>query len=104
MTALSGGSIRGYEFVEQIGSGGFGAVYRAYQPAVDRQVAVKVILPEFARHPDFVARFEAEARTVAKLEHPHIVPLYDYWHDEQGAFLVMRYLKEIGRASCRERV
>jgi len=101
MTALSGGSIRGYEFEEQIGSGGFGAVYRAYQPAVDRQVAVKVILPEFARHPDFVARFEAEARTVAKLEHPHIVPLYDYWHDEQGAFLVMRYLKG---GSLRERL
>jgi tetratricopeptide (TPR) repeat protein len=90
---LSGKSLRGYELRDLIGSGGFGAVYRAYQPAVDREVAIKVILPEFAQHPDFVARFEAEARTVAKLEHPHIVPLYDYWHDVGGAFLVMRYLK-----------
>lgn len=98
---LSGETIRGYQLADAIGSGGFGAVYRAYQPAVDREVAIKVILPEFAQHPDFVARFEAEARTVAKLEHPHIVPLYDYWHDDQGAFLVMRYLKG---GSLRERL
>ncbi|MCZ6530285.1 MAG: protein kinase [Chloroflexi bacterium] len=93
MDILSGKTIRGYQLRDRIGSGGFGEVYRAYQKSVDRQVAVKVILPEFAEHPDFVARFEAEARTVAKLEHPHIVPLHDYWHDEEGAFLVMRYLK-----------
>ena len=101
MSDLRGKSIRGYELKEPIGSGGFGAVYRAWQPSVDREVALKVILPEFATHPDFVARFEAEARTVAKLEHPHIVPLYDYWHDDEGAFLVMRYLKG---GSLRERL
>ena len=88
-----GRRVRDLELAENIGSGGFGAVYRAYQPSVDREVAVKVILPEFAEHPDFVARFEAEARTVAKLEHPHIVPLYDYWHDDDGAYLVMRFIK-----------
>jgi ABC-type oligopeptide transport system substrate-binding subunit/predicted Ser/Thr protein kinase len=93
MDDLSGQEIRGYKLVERIGEGGFGVVYRAEQPSVDREVAIKVILPEFADHPEFVQRFEAEARMVAKLEHPHIVPLYDYWRDEEGAFLVMRWLR-----------
>jgi adenylate cyclase len=90
---LSGQEIRGYKLIERIGEGGFGVVYRAEQPAVDREVAIKVILPEYTDHPEFVQRFEAEARMVAKLEHPHIVPLYDYWRDEGGAFLVMRWLR-----------
>jgi adenylate cyclase len=93
MDDLSGQEIRGYKLIERIGEGGFGVVYRAEQPAVDREVAIKVILPEFADHPEFVRRFEAEARMVAKLEHPHIVPLYDYWRDDEGAFLVMRWLR-----------
>ena len=93
MDDLSGQVIRGYKIIERIGEGGFGVVYRAEQPAVDREVSIKVILPEYAQHPEFVRRFEAEARMVAKLEHPHIVPLYDYWRDEEGAFLVMRWLR-----------
>jgi serine/threonine-protein kinase len=93
VTNLIGNEIHGYEFRERIGSGGFGEVYRAYQPSVDREVAIKVIQTEYAKQPDFVARFEAEARTVAKLEHPHIVPLYDFWHGPEGAFLIMRYLR-----------
>ncbi|MGD8752628.1 MAG: ABC transporter substrate-binding protein [Anaerolineales bacterium] len=92
MDDLSGQEIRGYKLVEHIGAGGFGVVYRAEQPAFDRQVTIKVILPEFASHPEFVRRFEVEARLVARLEHPHIVPFYDYWRDEQGAYLVMRWL------------
>jgi serine/threonine protein kinase len=90
---LTGQTIRGYEIRENIGAGGYGAVYRAYQPAVSREVAIKVILPEHASKPDFAQRFEQEARLVAQLEHPHIVPLYDYWHDDDGAFLVMRWLR-----------
>jgi serine/threonine protein kinase len=93
MDDLSGQEIRGYKIIERIGEGGFGVVYRAEQPAVGREVSIKVILPEFTEHPEFVQRFEAEARMVAKLEHPHIVPLYDYWRDEEGAFLVMRWLR-----------
>jgi len=93
MDDLSVQEIRGYKLIERIGEGGFGVVYRAEQPSVDREVAIKVILPEYANHPEFVRRFEAEARMVAKLEHPHIVPLYDYWRDEEGAYLVMRWLR-----------
>ena len=56
-------------------------------------MAIKVILPERANRPAFIRRFEAEAQLVARLEHPYIVPLYDYWRDPQGAYLVMRYLR-----------
>jgi len=85
--------VKGYELREQIGEGGYGVVYRAYQPSVGREVAVKIILPQYANRPDFIRRFEAEAQLVARLEHPYIVPLYDYWRDPDGAFLVMRWLR-----------
>jgi WD40 repeat protein/serine/threonine protein kinase len=85
--------IRGYTFQEQIGQGGYGAVYRAWQPSVGREVAIKVILPQFTNRSDFIRRFEAEARTIAHLEHPHITPLYDFWRDPHGAFLVMRWMR-----------
>ncbi len=81
MTELTGQSIKGYELREQIGAGGYGAVYRAIQSAVGREVAIKIILPEYANHLDFIRRFESEAQLVARLEHPHIVPLYDYWRE-----------------------
>lgn len=90
--SLSGQQVRGYTIADKIGEGGHGAVYRAYQPAIKREVAIKVILPERARQSEFVQRFETEARLVARLEHPHIVPLYDYWQDDKGACLVMRWL------------
>jgi WD40 repeat protein/serine/threonine protein kinase/DNA-binding LacI/PurR family transcriptional regulator len=93
MSNLVNQEIKGYQMQEVLGEGGFGAVYRAFQPLVKREVAIKVILPEFANQPDFVRRFEAEAQLVARLEHLHIVPLYDYWRDPSGAFLVMRMLR-----------
>ncbi len=90
---LTGRAIRGYALAERIGAGGMGAVYRAVQPAVEREVAIKIILPRYANQPDFIRRFEAEAQIVARLEHPHIVPLYDYWREPNVAFLVMRLLR-----------
>ena len=90
---LTGRAIRGYALAERIGMGGFGSVYRAVQPNVEREVAIKIILPAFANHPDFIRRFEAEAQLVARLEHPHIVPLYDYWREPGVAYLVMRLLR-----------
>ena len=86
-------TIKGYELLEQIGQGAFGVIYRARQRHVDRQVAIKVILPEHANQPDFIRRFEAEAQLVAQLDHLHIVPLYDYWREPDGAYLVMRLIK-----------
>jgi transcriptional regulator with XRE-family HTH domain len=84
---------RNYELGEQIGGGSFGIVYRAQQLRLERAVAVKVIRPQYADHPDFIRRFEAEAHMVARLEHPHIVPLYDYWREPGAAYLVMRYIR-----------
>jgi WD40 repeat protein/serine/threonine protein kinase len=85
--------VKGYELKERIGEGGFGAVYRAYQSTIGREVAVKIILPSLANQADFIRRFEGEAQVVARLEHPHITPLYDYWRDPNGAYLVMRWLR-----------
>ncbi len=85
--------VRGYELQEQIGAGAYGVIFRAVQPAIGRDVAVKIIHPRFVNDPAFVRRFEAEAQTIARLEHPHIVPLYDYWREPGGAFLVMRLLR-----------
>jgi len=93
MSDLSGTSIRGYELHKQVGAGGFGAVYKASQPIIGRDVAIKVILPELANQTEFIRRFESEARLVARLEHPNIIPLYDYWRDPSGAYLVMRWLQ-----------
>jgi WD40 repeat protein/serine/threonine protein kinase len=93
MDNISNQVIKGYELKERIGAGGFGQVYRAYQPIIGREVAIKVILPQYANEVDFIRRFEIEAQLVARLEHPHIVPLYDYWRDPKGAYLVMRWLQ-----------
>jgi WD40 repeat protein/serine/threonine protein kinase len=93
MAYQTGQTIKGYKILERIGSGGFGAVYRAYQTTLGREVAVKVILPGLASQPEFIRRFETEAQLVARLEHLHIVPLYDYWRDPEGAYLVMRWLR-----------
>ena len=86
-------AVPGYELAEVIGEGSFGSVYRAVQPSVGREVAVKVVRPELADDPRFVQRFEAEAQLVARIEHPHVVPLYDYWRRPGGAFLVFRLLR-----------
>ena len=86
-------AVPGYELGDLIGEGAFGAVYRAVQPSLDREVAVKAIRAELADDPRFVQRFEAEAQLVARLEHPHVVPLYDYWRQPGAAFLVFRLLR-----------
>lgn len=87
-----GRSVRGYELREEAGAGAMGVVYRAYQASVGREVALKAIHPRLAQTPEFVRCFTEEARTVAGLEHPHIVPLHDFWRDPAGAFLAMRWM------------
>ena len=90
---LTGKSVKSYDFEDLLGQGGYGVVYRARQEAVLREVAIKIILPKYANQPDFIRRFESEAQVVARLEHPHIVPLYDYWREPDSTCLVMRYLR-----------
>lgn len=85
--------LKDYRLEDRIGSGGFGAVYRARQTTINREVAIKVILPAYSNNPDFIRRFQSEAQLIARLEHPHITPLIDFWRDTDGAYLVMRYLR-----------
>ncbi len=91
--SLEGQIVRSYELRTAIGFGGFGIVYQAYQRVLDRDVAIKVIRPQFADQPDFIRHFEGEAQIIAHLEHPYIVPLYDFWREPGGAYLVMRWLR-----------
>ncbi len=93
MDNLVGQILKSYSLSELIDMGGFGSVYRAHQAVVEREVAVKIIYPAFANRPAFIRRFETEAQLIASLEHPHIVPLYDYWRDPNGAYIVMRWLR-----------
>lgn len=85
--------LRGYQLKEIIGAGGFSVVYMAHQPTIEREVAIKAILPSYANDTEFIRRFEKEAQFIARLEHLHIVPLYDFWRDPEGAYLVMRMFK-----------
>lgn len=85
--------VQGYNLQEQIGVGSFGVVHKGIQKGIEREVAIKIVHPQYANQPDFIRRFEQEAHIVATLEHPHIVPLYDFWRDPKGAYLVMRLLR-----------
>ena len=93
-TGLTGGvkALRGYEVGERIGEGAFSVVHRAIQPGIERDVAIKIFRAELADQPDFIRRFEFEARTVARIEHPNVVPLFDFWREPGAAYLVMRLL------------
>lgn len=82
-----------YELIERLGKGGMGAVYRASQVNLNRDVAVKVLSEDLADNPHFVERFRREAKTAAGLEHSHIVPVYDYGNVEDITYVVMRLLE-----------
>ena len=81
-----------YQIVEQVGAGGMATVYKAYQEKLDRHVAVKVMHQSFLHDGEFLLRFEREAKIVANLDHPNIVPVYDYDEYENRPYLVMKLL------------
>jgi serine/threonine protein kinase len=78
-----------FEIGELIGAGGFAAVFRARDPLLGRDVAIKVLDPSVARDPAASDRLLDEARMVATIEHPHIVPLYEAGRRDGLVFLVM---------------
>ncbi len=82
----------GYELRREVRRGHGYVVWQAYQPSVGREVALRVIVPELSNEPRFVRRFEVDALSVARLDHPHVVPLYDYWRDQTGAYLVSQWM------------
>lgn len=88
-----GQTVAQYEIVEQIGQGGMANVYKAYQPSINRYVAIKVLPAQLTRDPNFVKRFEHEAKAIAALEHPYILPVYDFGRQDDLYYMVMRYVK-----------
>lgn len=92
MNALVGKSLGQFRIVERIGAGGMATVFKAYQPTLDRYVAVKVLPAYHARDPIFVKRFTQEARSVAKLAHPNIVQIHDFGNQDDITYIVMEYV------------
>jgi len=78
-----------YRLVELLGQGGMATIYRARDGQLERDVAVKVLRPEYGNDPDFFARFRQEAQSAASLNHPGVVAVYDYGTDEVGPYIVM---------------
>ncbi|MBN1285224.1 MAG: protein kinase [Anaerolineae bacterium] len=93
MQNLVGMQLGAYRVVERIGEGGMATVFKAYQASVDRFVALKVLPAQYANDPQFLGRFQQEARTIARLEHPNIIPVYDFGEQAGITYLVMRYLQ-----------
>ncbi len=93
MPFVVGETIGQYRILEKRGRGGMATVFKAYHPALDRYVAIKALHPAFMEDPNFLARFQREARVVAKLEHPNIVPIYDFAEHEGRPYLVMKFIE-----------
>jgi serine/threonine protein kinase len=81
-----------YEILTELGRGGMATVYLAHDPAFDRHVAIKVLPARFTHDPQFRARFMREAKVIAALEHPFIVPVYDFGEEGENPFIVMRHM------------
>lgn len=81
-----------YEILGEIGRGGMATVFRAHDPLFERTVAVKVLPQQMLHEPEFRVRFVREAKTIATLEHPAIVPVYDFGEEDDQPYLVMRYM------------
>ena len=127
MTLAAGSRIGPYEVLSLLGAGGMGEVYRARDPRLSREVAIKVLPPSFSSDADRLRRFEQEARAAGVLNHPNITAVYDVGKHEGAPYVVQELLEgetlrsvlaggrlsarrtidhalQIGRASCRERV
>jgi serine/threonine protein kinase len=82
-----------YEIIEQLGQGANAMVYKGYHRDIDRYLAIKVFRPQYDDDPEFGEHFRLEARKIARLQHPHIVPLFDYGNDDDVWYLAMAYIQ-----------
>jgi len=90
---LTGTRLGQYEIVERLGGGGMAVVYRAVQQPLGREVALKALSSELFQDEGFVQRFETEAKTLARLDHPNILPIYDFEVIDGSAFLTMPLIR-----------
>ncbi|HMJ38362.1 MAG TPA: serine/threonine-protein kinase [Verrucomicrobiae bacterium] len=93
MKDLTGTRVGQYEIVERLGGGGMAVVYRAVQQPLGREVALKALSSELFQDDGFVKRFETEAKTLAKLDHPNILPIYDFEMNDGVAYLTMPLIR-----------
>ena len=93
MVLNAGRTIGAYTIQKQIGQGGMGVVYTAFQHNVGRTVALKVLATDLSHQPDAMSRFQREVAIIAQLEHPHILPVYDFGEVDNNPYIVMRYMR-----------
>ncbi len=94
METLIDKTLGGYHLIEELGQGGMATVYKAYQPKLERWVAVKVLDPAYiSDDSEVLARFRREAKAIAALRHPNILAVYDYGEEEGLAYIVMEYVE-----------
>jgi eukaryotic-like serine/threonine-protein kinase len=93
MALASGTRLGPYEIVAPLGAGGMGEVYRAHDPRLHRDVAIKVLPDHLSQNPELRERFEREARAISQLSHPHICVLHDIGKQDGADFLVLEYLE-----------
>ena len=89
---LIGKTLGRYEILKEVGRGGMATVYSARQKSINRQVALKILPPYFLHDPNFFERFRREVQVITTLEHPHILPIYDYGKVNDIPFIAMRLL------------
>ena len=92
MDSLVGTTLGQYEIREKIGQGGMAHVFKGYQPGLDRFVAIKVLSPAMAEEEGFAERFQREARSIARLQHPNILQVHDFGQQGRYYYIVMRYV------------
>ena len=92
MELVPGTQLGQYRIVEQVGRGGMATVYKAFQPSLERYVAIKVLPAFYAEDPNFLERFRQEARAVSSLRHPNILTVFDYGEQEAVTFMVSEFL------------
>lgn len=93
MEDLTGKQLGPYKLIKQMGEGGMATVYKAYQASMDRYVALKILPSHFANDPQFSQRFIQEAKVIANLEHPNILPVHDFGKSDNYTYLVMRLIE-----------
>lgn len=93
MSDLTGQQLGQYQILARIAKGSVATIYKAYQPKLDRYVAIKILSPQVVGEEEFLERFSQEARAVAQLDHPNIVPVYDFDRLGDTVYLVMKYVE-----------
>lgn len=93
MPDLSGKTLGQYQIIKSIGQGGMARIYLAYQPSIGREVAIKVLSPTLQENASFVNQFSQEVEVIAHLQHPQIIPVYDFGKQDDQLYIVMAYIR-----------